>query len=98
MRCQVLYAPLFHEQLMALPDRVYERVEHSIDLLASQPGLARDYDPQYDADMPPIDCKWHYVPRTSKVIYFTYDEQEGVIRCFRLGDTREDPMQRFIGL
>ena len=40
----VRYARQFHEQLMALGDTTYARVEASIDVLASNPGLARPYD------------------------------------------------------
>ena len=37
---------------MELPDSVYDKVEHSIDVLVDNPGLLRDYDPPYDAAMP----------------------------------------------
>jgi hypothetical protein len=40
---EVLYARQFHEQLMVLPDSVYERVEHSVDVVADNPGLLRVY-------------------------------------------------------
>ena len=37
----VRYARQFAEQLLDLPDATYERVEGSVDVLASNPGLAR---------------------------------------------------------
>jgi LacI family transcriptional regulator len=45
----VRYARQFGEQLAGLPDPVYDRVEASIDVLATNPGLARGYDPSYEA-------------------------------------------------
>jgi len=74
MTYQALYARQFHEQLMELPDSVYDKVEHSIDVLVDNPGLLRDYDPPYDAATPPVDCKWYYVPGTFKVLYLAADE------------------------
>lgn len=44
---EVLYARQFHEQLMELPGSVYDRAEHSIDVIADNPGLLRVYDPPY---------------------------------------------------
>lgn len=37
----VRYARQFAEQLAGLPDAIHERVEASIDVLESNPGLAR---------------------------------------------------------
>ena len=44
----VRYARQFAEQLAELPDVTYDRAEGSVDILASNPGLARRYDPQYE--------------------------------------------------
>ncbi|MEE8716293.1 MAG: hypothetical protein SOI26_10300 [Coriobacteriales bacterium] len=92
---EVLYARQFHEQLMVLPDSVYERVEHSVDVVADNPGLLRVYDPPYEAAVPPLDLRWYYVPHTHKVIYLEQDEQARQLRPLFLGDTREDPRHRF---
>lgn len=43
---EVIYARQFHEQLMELSDGVYDRVEHSVDVIADNPGLLRAYDPR----------------------------------------------------
>ena len=88
MTYQAFYARQFHEQLMELPDSVYDKVEHSIDMLVDNPGLLRDYDPPYEAATPPVDCKWHYVPSTYKVLYLTVDEATLQMRFLFLGDTR----------
>ncbi len=66
---EVRYARQFHEQLMGLSDATYGHVEDSIDVLAGNPGLARDYDPTYEAARPPASCQCYFVPRTTKVIY-----------------------------
>lgn len=50
----VRYARQFGEQLAGLPDPVYDRVEASIDVIAANPGLARGYDPTYEAARPPV--------------------------------------------
>lgn len=98
MSYRVVYSPRFYEQERALSDSVYERVEHSIDILTDNPGIAHDYLPSYDADLPPVDCKWHCVPGTGKIIYFAVDDDIQRMTCFLLGDTREDPRRRFLGV
>jgi hypothetical protein len=95
MTYQALYARQFHEQLMELHDSVYDKVEHSIDVLVDNPGLLRDYDPPYDAATPPVDCKWYYVPGTFKVLYLAADEAALQMRFLFIADTREVPMRRF---
>ena len=80
---------------MELTGSVYGKVERSIDVLLDNPGLLRDYDPPYEAASPPVDCKWHYVPGTYKVLYLAVDEAASQMRFIFLGDTREDPLHRF---
>ena len=91
----VRYARQFGEQLSDLPDSLYDRVEASIDILAANPGLARDYDPSYDAARPPVPCRCRPVPRTTKVIYLLADEASRTLTMLFLGDAREDPRRRF---
>jgi mRNA-degrading endonuclease RelE of RelBE toxin-antitoxin system len=95
MSYKVLYARQFHEQLMELPDAIYDKIEHSVDLLADNPNLLRDYDPPYAAARPPVDCKWHFVPGTFKVVYLSVNEGFEQMRFLFIGDTREDPLHRF---
>lgn len=92
---EVRYARQFHEQLMGLSDVTYGHVEDSIDVLAGNPGLARDYDPAYEAAWPPASCQCYFVPRTTKVIYLLMDEDAHLLTMLYLGDTREDPRHRF---
>ena len=91
----VRYARQFGEQLIDLPDSVYDRVEASIDILATNPGLAREYDPSYEAARPPMPCRCYPVPRTMKVIYLVTDEGSRTLTMLFLGDAREDPRRRF---
>ena len=95
MPCEVLYSQQFHGQMMELPDSVYDKVDHSIDVLSDNPGLLREYDPPYEAAVPPVDCRWYYVPGTSKVLYLAVDEEANLMRFLFIGDTREDPLHRF---
>jgi len=95
MPYEALYARQFHEQMMELPDSVYDKVDHSIDVLASNPGLLREYVPPYEAAVPPVECKWYFVPGSYKVVYLTIDEEAKQMRFLFLGDTREDPLHRF---
>lgn len=92
---KVRYARQFHEQLMGLSDATYGHVEDSIDVLAGNPGLARDYDLAYEAAWPPASCQFYFVPRTTKVIYLLMDEDAHLLTMLYLGDTREDPRHRF---
>lgn len=95
MTYEVIYTRQFHEQLMELPDPIYDRVEHSIDIIISNPGLARNYDPSYEAAFPPIECKWYLVPNSHKVLYLTINPDMKQIQFLFVGDTREDPLHRF---
>ncbi len=80
---------------MELPDSVYDRVEASIDVLAANPGLARSYDPTYEAARPPMPCQYYAVPRTTKVMYLVVNENDSSLAMLFLGDAREDPRHRF---
>lgn len=91
----VRYTRQFAGQLMGLPDSTYGRVEASVDVLASNPGLARAYDPAYEAARPPVLCRCYPVPRTPKVIYLVADEEKHALTMLFLGDAREDPRRRF---
>lgn len=95
MSYEILYARQFHEQMMELPDSVYDKIDHSIEVLADNPGLLREYDPPYEAATPPVECKWYFVPGTYKVLYLAVDEETRRMLFLFIGDTREDPLHRF---
>ncbi len=91
----VRYVRQFAEQPADLPDAIYERAEASVDVLEPNPGLARRYDPQYEAARPPVPCRSYSVPRTTKVIYLVADEAVRELTMLFLGDAREYPRRRF---
>ena len=91
----VRYARKFNDLLMELPEHLYDRIELSIDVLASNPGLARPYDPDYEAAQPPAPCLWYHVPKTSKDLYLIADETEHLLIFIFMTDAREDPRGRF---
>lgn len=91
----VLYTHQFDDLLMELTDRDYEYVEHSIDILASNPGLARSYDPLYESAYPPVPCLWYHVPRTTKDLYLVADEEASQLTFIFMTDVRENPRRRF---
>lgn len=92
------YSRHFQEQLLALPGKVYDRVSHTISLLEVMPGLGRPYEPEYEADLPPVSCQYMHVSNTTKCLYFTVDEEEKALSFFHLGDARQDPRMMFVGV
>lgn len=94
----VRYTRQFDDLLLELPDRDYDRVEHSIDVLASNPGLARRYNPTYEAAHPPVPCLWYHVPRTTKDLYLIADDDARLLTFIFLTDARKDPRDRFDSL
>lgn len=48
----VRYTEQFDNQVMELPESVYDRVEASVDVLATNPGLARDLRPHLRGSLP----------------------------------------------
>lgn len=95
MPYELFYAQQFHEQLMELPDSAYDKVEHSIGVLAYNRGLLREYRPPYEADYPPVECEWYFIPNSYKVLYVTVDDDVQQMRFLFISDTREDPRHRF---
>lgn len=94
----VAYSRQFHGQLEGLAPTTYARVEESIDVLSANPGLARPYDPPYEAACPPQPCLWYAVPKTTKVLFLVADECARTIRVFFMADARMDPHRMFESL
>ncbi|WP_165063122.1 hypothetical protein [Adlercreutzia sp. ZJ154] len=90
-----IYAKSFNDALLVLPDVIYERIEHVVDLLENFPNLGRPYNPDYDAALPPIDCMQMFVNKTHCVLYYTIDERNKELVFFYLGDTRQNPLTIF---
>lgn len=90
-----VYAESFNDALLALPDAMYARVEHVVDLLESFPHLGRSYDPVYEAALPPIECMQMFVDETHCVLYYMIAERDKQLIFFYLGDTRQNPLTMF---
>ena len=91
----VRYTRQFDDLLVELSDQDYGCVEHSIDVLAANPGLARRYDPAYEAARPPVPCLWYHVPRTTKDLYLIADDDAQLLTFIFMTDARRDPLARF---
>ena len=46
------------------------------------PRMESLYDPPYDSDYPPVDCSAYYVPRTTKVLHYMFDEDRRLLTVF----------------
>lgn len=86
------------EQLSVLPSAVFSKIERSLALIKQFPGLGRLYEPTFGETLPPRACRMLTVGKTTKVIYYQVDEIACSIRVYWIGDTRSDPMTRFLGL
>lgn len=86
------------KQIDELSDTVFDRVERSMSLLSRHPYLGREYNPAYDAALPPVSCRVLYVGNTTKAIYYFVDEERQRVFVFYIGDARSDPMTRFVGI
>lgn len=92
------YSAMFQDQLLELSVYGRQRVLDCISLLRTMPGLGRAYDPEYEVDKPPIACQCLTVPKTTKTLFFTVDEDAHLLRFFLLRDARQDPTNRFAGV
>lgn len=90
-----VYSDHFAAQLLELPDGIYGSVSHSIDLLEGHPHLGRPYDPTYEHDLPPVPIESHYVPDTTKRLFYLIDEEAHRLYFVHMADTRQDPRNVF---
>lgn len=89
------YSLQFASQLDELGWRVYDRVVSSVENLEHNPRLGRLYVPQYQASPIPMPCRCLYVHGTTKVLYYTVDDDAQTLDFFCIGDARSDPRRRF---
>lgn len=94
-RFQARYSQLFTCQLDELAGRTYDRVATAIGTLERFPYLGAEYSPEYEASLPPVSCRQMYVQRTTKVLYYTVNEDAGTVDIFFMDDARTDPHDRF---
>lgn len=94
---QVLITDEAFYSFVALPsERTFAHVQNSISLLANTPYLGRIYDPAYDAQRPPFECRVLYCE--SYGIYYAVDDGARTVTVFALEDQRRNPQARFSAL
>lgn len=86
------------DYVLDLDDAPYERTTATLDLLALSPGIGRLYDPEYEAMLPPIECRHIVVPRTTVELFYYVDEPRRAVRVILACDARSDPRGKFVGL
>lgn len=74
-------------------DRVYGRIGMLLDFIATHPYYGREYNPAYEAAMPPIPCRVFYCERYG--VYYHVDGGERTITVLAIESQRKDPMGRF---
>ena len=75
--------------------RVAERIAHTIGLLRTTPFIGRVYDPDYEASIPPFECRRFVVSKTTVELYYTVDEKARLVQIALIRDSRMNPMTRF---
>lgn len=86
------------DHVLGLEDTPYARTTAFLELLALNPGIGRVYAPEYDAMLPPIECRRVVVPRTTVELFYYVDESRHSIKVIHACDARSDPRSKFVGL
>lgn len=87
-----------YDYVLSLGDVPYNRTMATLDLLASNHGLGRAYRPEYEAMMPPIECRRIVVPRTTVELFYYVDEPRHKVKVIHVCDARADPRGKFVGI
>lgn len=90
-----VFSQTFGERMLALPNAVYARVNHTIDLLERFPGMGHVYEPAYEAADIPVECLQIHVPDTYCTLYYFVDEDARELCFLFLEDMRANPDTRF---
>lgn len=79
---------------VSLPtERLFDHVDHDLELLATTPELGQHYDPAYEAMRPAFDCRVLYCEYFG--IYYHIDDASRKVIVFALEDQRRNPLDRF---
>lgn len=79
-------------------ERVFEKVEHTADLLAQYPALGHAYDPRCAAAAPPFPCRCIAVSDTPFTLYYLIDGDAQTVTIISIEWSAGDPAKRFTGL
>ncbi|MEE1045590.1 MAG: type II toxin-antitoxin system RelE/ParE family toxin [Olegusella sp.] len=83
------------EAYLAIPDTRIRKVDDALDAIAIMPEIGRIYDPVYEAARPPFEVRVVYASVYG--IYYTVDEESGVVFIRYIEDQRMDPAGRSQG-
>lgn len=74
-------------------DRVFNHVDHDLELLGTTPEMGRIYDPVYEACKPPFECRVFYCEYLG--IYYRVNDETKEVVVFAIVDQRVGPNNRF---
>ncbi|MEG0620749.1 MAG: hypothetical protein RR477_06450 [Raoultibacter sp.] len=94
-RWEVVYANCFFQQLREVSAVALGKINHSIDMLETAPGIGHEYKPCYRAEALMFTCYHKYVPDTYWDMYYLFDQNDKKLVFFFLADTRKNPATRF---
>lgn len=72
---------------------IYGRIGSLLDFLTTHPYYGQEYDPYYEAALPPITCRVFYCGRYG--VYYHVHENEMLITVLAIEDQRRNPLARF---
>lgn len=76
-------------------ERVLEKIEDSMGLLAEYPGAGPAYMPSYAAALPPFPCRYFPVSDTPFTLYYVLDEDAETVTVIDIEWSAGDPKKRF---
>lgn len=84
------------DYVLGLGDMPYARTTATLDPLASCPSLARVYEPEHEAMLPPVECRRIVVPSTTVELFYYVDEARRKIKVTHARNARSDPRSKFV--
>ncbi|MEG0620864.1 MAG: hypothetical protein RR477_07025 [Raoultibacter sp.] len=91
----VFYTAGFLQQMAEVSGVAQTKIEHTIELLKTTPGIGALYRPAYAAAMPPMPCQWTAVPFAHFALYYIVDETAKTVTLYYLDNTKRNPLTRF---
>lgn len=83
----------FYSYVSISSDRLFDHVTNIIGLLGTSPELGHIYDPVYEAQVPPFECRVVYCENLG--IYYKIDEETHRVLVVAIVDQRSNPRSRF---
>lgn len=94
IRCTVVLTDeAFYAYSTLQPERLFQHVDHDLELLESFPDLGRTYDPVYPAAKLPSACRVLYCEHMG--MYYRVDTTMRELTVLAIEDQRQDPLNRF---